>query len=1101
MVTEPAFSAILNLYNYMVNERAVSGIAPQLTWEETMENQDKDFAAPADPAAEQLAVRIQNNQKHIKDAEDQSAELAYNLKTAVREVEEAECRLAQLRQEQSAAIENLAQAQKEEAELQIKSSGEARLLSASQQREREIAEERLAALTVALEQARAQADQKAQQCEVALAAFTVQQNLAQQMADELNAQHQLLQDELDRINQQLNETVKAASAKHSIAHIEKEATEVSLVMAEKALAEVAAALAEADVDLERRQDELEQLYRTRQVEEEAIRQRNSEAVAAVRQAEEALAAIHKAKLDEVEKARSLAEISAGALTAGEETLLGLIQELQALYASTQEEARALSDRMETVLKHAFSERQAYTKILAVATNIKEQARQAEEYESQLTERVNILRRESQNLRNAALVAKNLAADATIAKANASKDMFSQVDEMERALIAAADEAEHLSVRKQTDLLEVENALAAVLGTAAKKRQAANEAQKLLTEAAQNCLAAEQEMLDLTTNVEANSGDHHFASKQIKEKQALYERTVQEVAALREAAAVAGNHLRLMRAEAEQVERDYINAARDTARVVASCEKEALEAEESITARITQSQAMLMIVREKRDKLAQSQAEKQLTVDQCYDLLKLKNELSAAAAEEYHHTKVTAENNFSTLKARIDATIAKDQEGVAVAWSTAEAASREYEQALNRSVQAADRIAGTRSELEESDIQQEELLARQEEQRATARLQAEEAAAEKAAQVRRWQETLRALENPINIAQLDLQVKRKAVCCLHAGREALASRLSRIGQDVAADEQQYQALRAAEAQRRAEEAEALRIAQAKERDRRLREEEAARLAAEQEQRRVAQELEAAHMMAEAEMAALAAEKARREEAAEAEVVRLAAGQVLTKEDNVALITSGQLKARMKRLEELSREEAQALAQRHISKAEADELAATAKIATAEAKEHLRLFRSAQTTLNSLTIRLQEKQAQRKLLGREWARCIAALDHASFEQDALKKACHETERAGLTTAGTSYKLLNRAMRQLHQALEDNQIIISSCRADLQALQDKVTCLDAELRRISRGRAQAEDFLAELAGKWIYKERSAIKASARAEALHLHAEGGPQIQEQVQ
>jgi|GEM_PF-3640409 len=564
-----------------------------------MENQGNGVAAPAEPAAEQLAAQIRTNQQNIKAAEERLAELAYSREQSLQGVAEAETLLAELRREQSQGIEALALAQKEEAELQIKSSEELRLLADAQRQELAAADQRAAALAVALEQARTQAAQKAKQCEVALAALTVQQSLAQQTADELASQHQLLQDELDRISQQLDETVKAAAAKNSVAHIERESAEVSLAMAEKALAEVTAALADTEAEIRRREGELEQLYQMRQVEEEAIRQRNGEAVAAVRQAEQALAAVHQAQLEEIEKARSLAEISAASLTAAEEKLLRLTQELQDLYSSTQEEARALSDRMETVLKHAFSERQAYTKILTVATNIKEQAREAEEYENRLTERVSVLRRESQNLRNAALVAKNLAADATIAKANASRDMFSQVDEMERALIAAADEAEHLSVQKQTDLLEVENALAAVLGTAAKKRQAANEAQKLLTEAAQNCLAAEQEMLDLTTNVEMNSGDHHFASKQIKEKQALYDQAVREVAELKEAALVAGNNLRQLRIGAEKVERDYIAAARDTARVVASCEQEALEAAESSTSRIAQDQAMLMIVKDKQ----------------------------------------------------------------------------------------------------------------------------------------------------------------------------------------------------------------------------------------------------------------------------------------------------------------------------------------------------------------------------------------------------------------------------------------------------------------------------------------------------------------------
>gem|GEM_PF-5377741 len=470
------------------------------------------------------------------------------------------------------------------------------------------------------------------------------------------------------------------------------------------------------------------------------------------------------------------------------------------------------------------------------------------------------------------------------------------------------------------------------------------------------------------------------------------------------------------------------------------------------------------------------------------MLKLKTELSLAAIAEYNATKSTAESNFAALKAKIDATIAKDQEGIADTQSAAEAASRDYEQCLSRSAEAAGQITVIQAELEAGQKQREELAARLGEQKAAAQRQAGERAEEKAAVVRRWQQAVAALENPIRIAQLNVAARRKAVCCLLAGEEAVASRLSRVRQDLAIQEEQYASLCAAEELRRAKEAEALRIAEAREQARRFKEEQEARLKAEQEQRRIAEELEAAHLMAEAELAARAAEQARREAAAEEEAVLLSAGQVLTKEDNLALITSGQLKERMKRLEELSREEAQVLALRPLSKSEAGELTVTAQAAAAEAEEHLRLFRSAQTTLNSLTMRLKEKQDQRKLLGREWARCIAALDHAAFEQDALKAACHETERAGLAAAGTSYKLLNRAMRQLHQALEDNRIITGSCRADLEALQDKVAALDAELHRVARERASAEDFLAELTGKWIYKERLAIKALTKAEALHL-------------
>ncbi len=1055
-----------------------------------MENQGKSCAVLA--GVSELAAQIEISREIINKTQQRLAEMRQKREAVSADIQEARAFLEQLQAEESAAVRNLAQARKDEAEQHFQNSAAGQALARSQSEKLAALDEEAVNLDAALTEAQKAAELKAEQSRDALAVFSVRQQESRQLAGELAAQHQLLQEELAQIRRQLNETVKAAGAKDATARIELEAAEISLRTAEKALADISAALKLTEEEIDRRQSELEQLYRMRQFEQETERRRNDQVLNQVRQAEEVLAQQHRLNQEEVEKARSLATISSSALTGGEERLLRLTRELQDLYASTQEEARVLSDRMESVLKHAFSERQAYTKILAVATGIKTQAQEAEEYENQLTERVNLLSRESQNLSNAALVAKNLAADATIAKANASRDMFYQVDEMERALIAAADEAEHLAARKQTDLLEAQNALAAVFGNAVKKRQAAAEAQKLLTEAAQNCLAAEQEMLNLTTSVETNCGDHSFTSQQIKERQAAYQEAVAEVRELREAALTAGNHYRLLRVEAEKTERAYISAAGETARVTAACEKEALEAEERITARIAQSQSQLAMAKEKRDKLIQAKADKELAVDKCRDLLALKTERSQAVAEEYQAVKAAAEENFAALQSKLDANLAQDRAYIEAAEEKTDAAYQDYQQALDQAAQAAEAINAAQALVAAGKARREALLAGHEEQTRLGLEQAQAAAAAKAAQVSYWQEALAQLENPICIARLELASRRKRAGAAQAGLEALSLRLDHLQGDLDLQEAGYQALRAAEEQRQAEEARALLAAEAEEQARRFHEEELARLKAEQEKQRIAEELEAAHIRAEAEMAAVAQEKAEQEAAAEAEAMQLAAGQVLTNADNLALITSGQLKARMKRLETLSREEAQALAQRQITKDEAEELAAAAKAAQAEAKIHLQLFRSAQTTLNSLSVRLDESQTQRRQAGREWARCIAALDHASFEQDALSAACRQTELSGFTSSQSSYKLLNKAMRHLHKAVAENQNIIKRCQTALQRQQDQVRELDTALQKVRQERQEAEALLAEIIGKWIFKERLAMKTTAMLKAMHLFQEG---------
>src|SRR5699024_2080817 len=122
----------------------------------------------------------------------------------------------------------------------------------------------------------------------------------------------------------------------------------------------------------------------------------------------------------------------------------------------------------------------------------------------LREQVLHLRLEDHDLRNAALVAANLAADATISRLNADSEMADTMAEMERALITAAEEAKRQSADKEAELAAAEANSEQASAFAAQMRQQVRALEQKIRQVESDCLATEQEMLDLSNRASAAS---------------------------------------------------------------------------------------------------------------------------------------------------------------------------------------------------------------------------------------------------------------------------------------------------------------------------------------------------------------------------------------------------------------------------------------------------------------------------------------------------------------------------------------------------------------------------------------------------------------------
>ncbi|MDO4732668.1 MAG: hypothetical protein Q4B50_04040 [Bacillota bacterium] len=1033
---------------------------------------------------EALSQQIEELLAQIKETKQAQSVLDAQVSDSTAEAEGYEQELKKLRAQQKELIEEQAKETKEEAELRIAHNKQSQKMEEELSRERQSAEKELAELNRALDEAVSLSDRYILEREETLAEKNKKNDSAQHILDKNAAAHKILQDELNQINQQLKDALKAAAIRRSVSHIERESAENAVSLAQKALEETEAAMLETEEMLALRRENLNELMTIRSKEMQDLRISCEELIAEAREEEKEASRAFISKKQELSKAQSLADLTISALSTAEENNLRMHAELQSLYQQAEREAQQINSDMEEALKRAVNERNNYTKALSLAEDIELDATNAIAEEKKIRDQLARLNVEVHDLRNAALVAQNLVKDATIAKSNSDPDMAEVMLEMERALAISAQETSYAVEAKEAELAETEKNLHNIASLSQQKQQALSSANKLMKEAEQRCLIAERAMFELS--VQAENRSKNKLGQMIANKRSAYEQAQRETKELKAAATNAENNLRTVKNEANKVERNMTVFARNAAQTIASSEKSINEAEQNFKSQLSEARALVEITTDKLEKLRTARTSRLMDLEQCQDQLQLRTEIEEEAVITLEKLNNSAQERIQDLKKQLEAAIEKDNSVYEDAKKRAEEASEKHENILRESITVSDNIITYQEQLAHAKHAFEKLMETQHTKRQAAQNLADYQEKEKAAICHNLEKRLAILAEPLHLAELNLQQRRKAFCQMQALGSAYKLRLQRLSAQLAQLTKERDDLSAAEERRAARQAEEERLEAARAAQLKAKLEEEAYQRQMKEQLRLSQELEAAHIAAEGVRAREAAAQFRAKEAANAEAIRLAAGQFLSAEDNLRLITSGELASRIDAMSELARQEVNRQEVRWVSLDEAADMLASAKQARMSASLQEQMFSAAQTTYNSICSELEDRQNARKKAGQDLASAQAALYRAERQKNALTQAVESVREVASCMDKNTKATFSPVMNKLQQVFSENADMLQKAKKAHKAAQEKISQNEQDIIATQTAAAEAQELLNEIANKWIYSAYQAVRLEAGAEVM---------------
>ena len=998
--------------------------------------------------------------------------------------------ISRLSAENDAARQELEAAIREGSDLQT---GLAKDLAAA----RSQADEQCRQLDQAIEQASLELERHSrlqQEADSEAERFSFERDARQQRAERINEEHQSilarLGASLRQAEEQAGENINQALSKWETARIDHEAADSRLHLVRASLQDIETRLTETQQQLDEREQALRSLDEERESGLAELERRHAESSAAVaaerRQKEEELLK-HQ---EDFRRLRGMAELSASALSSVNTRLDQLSQKLRDLYAKAEEETANASQKMSDAIHQVLSRREDLGGILQETNRLEEEAAAAETAKADLKDKLMLLQAENQDLSSAALVASDLAMEATAACKEAGPELLPTLKEMEEALLASAREAQAQARAKADELQETETNIERNAADLARLQDSREEAKQRLSQAESSCQDAEDSMLELSGRLgRLVSGRSEYFDR-IKEARAEYDNAGKEQRTLKEAAAAAANDLRQAQLEDSRLRNALLQLEQKAARIDGEHQQGLNRLADNFKIRLAEAASALSISQDKQNRLLLSQSEKQSELEQATALLdqaerqeqELKEQLESCRARE---NAITEE-----LQAQIDRQKEDCNQALAVAnRDTDEAAGRlnEAKERISSLGAARDRIAEKIASLKDAKTAAKGDLVRKEEELQAAfdrsRDQVEERCASLSAQVSDIADRLLRHRDNAGFA-------RKRAAASLAGTEAAVSAMAAIDRSIDADTGRLIQLRKVEAELQAVAAAEEEKRKAKEEEARLLREAEEKKQAEENARRLKELEEAAHAAALAEQARLAKERAERAAKFEEETALMASGRHLEREQLLELLDKGGLEERVQRINELAATAAQNTDFRYITDSEIEDMRGNAEFLTQQAAESAKEFESGRAVLASLKERCKLLENERRLIAPRLAAAMSQVEKAGHEYDAIASA-----RNKLQTAGDADDEVSRALHDagsgLERALEANRRQAASFEEELNGLQQQTAALEQQLEDTGKQYEEAADTIEEVTAKWLYKESAAAAARANVAEIERTAD----------
>lgn len=930
--------------------------------------------------------------------------------------------------------------------------------------------------------------------EDALRKYTQQQKALADAIARYDKNKQSMQESFAAASDELSAELLKHSSRLATLINDRDSAQHSADLAQRQLDESMLAQEVAEQEISELELELEKLKKQRQQAAEENQTKSSVARAAASSAEENFSRAIADKKEQREKALSLARLAERAAQDAQVTMNRQLSLLKKLYQEADARTSAFSDKMSAVLKKVADKRNSASDLLNQLNELEKQLKEAEKTELQSSSRLTALRSEVQELNNVAAVAADLAKDATNSRASSVGDISPIMIEMEEALTASAKEAALEAEKRRHDLRRAEYENRVATNNALRKKHEIEVIRKRYELARRECAAAEQELCSYSDLIEERASVNIAADPQIIEARASYEQARQQAMEQKQAADIAGNNLRQLKAEIEKMERNFLDSMRQSKLAIHKREQEALAEEEDFQIQINTAEAQLRVSREKRERLLAILREREQQHSDSQLVLEEKIAILQKTEADLQTLKNRVDADIETMRQRMGEKLALEQEGLRGVRQQANSSSEDYTALLLDAIKTA-RVTIVDKKALQAIVEEQYALREQ--------IKLYQLNAEKEYQRQLEQAQLLCKEQQEKINQLT--EKTIAVRQEITDTEAQAADILRVADEIreqiagvhteleACREQRQQLME----EKNTAEAELLRLqeeaarqaaeAAAEAERQRLAEEEAARAAAEEERRLAEEAAEAARIAAEAEEARQAALREQEAREAEKQAIRLAVGDTLSREENLLLIDSGQMQDRLSRMQEMIREE---LSQEDYSYVPEAELELSRKEAAAAEERCLasaQLYDSAKLTATHLRQQQEQVQATLQALQQQLEEKRSVLATARAEQDSLHWIGSELER---TREKVDPQGASAHFNAMYDTWKDS---FAGASQQVEAYTDEITTLNnavcaaqQELADLTAACAEARELLYEVACVWIYDENQNYRAQFRQQGI---------------
>lgn len=895
-----------------------------------------------------------------------------------------------------------------------------------------------------------------------------------------------LEAEIVDVSNKFSRIIQEAQIKYSLAQTEMDAAEKAVDIANKALLNATAPLADCEEDIKKLHTQLQQAEKDEAERLQALKQTQEQEMAAAKELEKQAEEVHLQSKISYEDALHIAQMAENAYLTTKQNALSLGAELRALFASSEQTVSDISAKMEKALAESTRVRSVYGNISSFYDEVELKLQKAQLHEDACRQKVLSSEIEEQDLHAAAVMAQNLADDATNSRKAAGPEMQEMLGQMEQSLLSSAKAAETAYQNKVAELLLDRASLQSAQEESAALTKTLAAAKKDVDEYEALGPITDKEILDLKEQSLERAKQREETEEQIKKTKDSYNAAASEILDLKKAMEEAISVCREAEMRAKQAAVAYEQASTAYNQLADEWDKKLEDNLAQSAEAYRELESLFSVTRDKRDKLFALQTQKKLDLTTAQRNYRSKASAHTAAEKNYLQVTAGAESTLAALKERIINMITTGKVIIAETEDHITEAANAYNEALVLSAEAEEAVAKAEKELSEKGDAFSAINAAALEKQEEANKAFEDLLNDNRLKISQLAQKTAQQELLVTEADTRKNEDAEKANSLNSELEALLLNISTMTEEQKELNQKRKLVEEEQAEYQ-KELDAAAELQRKEEEERQKALEAKRLQKEkEEQERLQKEREIAEARAEEERQKIRAAKEAAEKQEEEKAVRMAKGEFLTNEDDLADIDDETLNKRLQRMQQLVKEEWQKSAPKKVTDERKAELQEDIERFSTAAKDNKILFATAQRTYNNLLKQVAEQEDKKKELNESKSKYIQQIEKNQRNQAKRETALQDLEQSLLDAAADEAKTTEPLVVGLRQAIEDNIKNIKLAEEALDKTEKDITAADKKIEDIKAKLEEAEGALNNAFGKWFYNENMSYKNKLMADIL---------------